>query len=149
MYRITFYQQGPMLTPSNGPHGIEIGPTFVVNLHCGIQLVQNKSNTQLTLRKECLLYGRMVILFAHKIQLAASPNVLQLGLMFCLIFSFLCSVLQISVCPFVSFCFGHCIVFPFQNYASDYPFGIFKLFFLNCPIPIPNTNYLTSKYHCL
>lgn len=61
-----------MLTPSNGPHGIEIGPTFVVNLHCGIQLVQNKSNTQLTLRKECLLYGRMVILFAHKIQLAAA-----------------------------------------------------------------------------
>ena len=41
----------------------------------------------------------------------------------CSFFSFLCRVLQISVCPFS---FGHCLVCPSYVYTSDYPFGIFK-----------------------
>ena len=42
----------------------------------------------------------------------------------CSIFGFLCSVLVIIVCPLS---FGHCVV---CHSASDYSFGIFKLFLL-------------------
>ena len=46
---------------------------------------------------------------------------------YCLIFSFLCSILQIIAFPFVFFYFG-CLSF-FRFTASDFPFDIFKLFF--------------------
>ena len=43
----------------------------------------------------------------------------------CSIFSCICSVLQVVVCP-VSL--GHCVVCPSRFTYSDCPFGIFKLF---------------------
>ena len=38
----------------------------------------------------------------------------DVGILFCSIFSFLCNVLYIIVCPFS---FGHCIVWPLSNYG--------------------------------
>jgi hypothetical protein len=45
------------------------------------------------------------------------------------IFSFMCSVLQIVVCPFVVFCLAIVLSVLFRLTESDDPFGIFKLFF--------------------
>ena len=45
----------------------------------------------------------------------------------CSIFSFLCSVLQIIVCPFVLFLLAM-VVSVLRFMSDDYPFGIFKLF---------------------
>ena len=49
----------------------------------------------------------------------------DVGILFCSIFSFLCNVLYIIVCPFS---FGHCIVWPLSNYGFWIPFDIFRLF---------------------
>ena len=45
----------------------------------------------------------------------------------CSIFSFMCNVIQIVVCPFS---FGYCVVCPLIYRFRLPPFGIFKLFFL-------------------
>ena len=42
--------------------------------------------------------------------------------------SFLCSVLQIAVCPFVLFLLAIVLSVPLRFTDSDYPFGIFTLF---------------------
>ena len=49
------------------------------------------------------------------------------------IFSFLCSVLQIIVCPFVSFRFVIILSVILRFTASDYPFGILDLRLLITP----------------
>ena len=56
----------------------------------------------------------------------SSPLGFKWGLC-CPNFSFMHSILSTIVCLFLSLSFGHCIVCP-PSTASDYPFGIFKLF---------------------
>ena len=45
------------------------------------------------------------------------------------IFSFMCSVYQIVVCPFFRFLLDIVLAVPLRFTDSDFPFGIFKLFF--------------------
>jgi hypothetical protein len=60
------------------------------------------------------------------------------------IFSFLCSVLYIIVCPFVLFLLDIALsVRLFTN--SDYPFGTFKLFFSSCSTSDPPSCYSSYK----
>ena len=57
----------------------------------------------------------------------------------CSVFSFLCSIFSIIVCPFVHFSFCHCIVCP-----SGDPYGIFKLSMLIFKTYFRRNNYLVT-----
>ena len=56
------------------------------------------------------------------------------------IFSFNCNVLQIVVCPFVHFLLVIVLSVILRFTDSDYPFGIFKLFFYHLPFVQPSGN---------